>query len=150
MAFNMTIAVLRDTTLDQIGVVAAEPLGFDAVTSAMEARMTGSQVGHDVVVVDPMAGLQAVEVAQRLGCQAYVVALSGVSDTYVIQATGPVERLLVHQDGQVVQDEGPALPGESALAGERYLEDGHLAVLAALGAPISTLWDAPFVALSTG
>ena len=77
-----------------------------------------------------------------------MIVLGGVASTYVIQADGPVTRLLVHQDSEIVEDEGPPLPAEAALSQEEFLEDAHLAVLAAvMDAPFSRLWEAPFFAV---
>jgi hypothetical protein len=151
MSFNMTVAVLRGTTLDEVGVPDPEPLSFDEATSVEESRLTGSQLGPDTVLVDPMFGIQVAELAARLGRQAYVVTFSGVADTYVVQATGPVERLLVHAAGEVTDDEGEPLPEESALVGVDDPEDAHVAVLEALlGVTFDDLWDAEFVAFAPG
>jgi hypothetical protein len=96
-----------------------------------------------------MFGTQVAELAARLGRQAYVVTFSGVADTYVVQAVGPVERLLVHSAGEVLEDEGAPLAEESALVGVDDPEDAHVAVLEALLAvTFDDLWDVELVTLS--
>ncbi|MGY4644470.1 hypothetical protein [Cellulomonas sp. URHB0016] len=149
MSFNMTVAVLRDTTLDDVGVHDPAPLSFERATSVEESRLTGAQLGPDAILIDPMFGIQVAELAARLGRQAYAVTFSGVTDTYVVQAIGPVERLLVHADREVMNDEGEPLAEESALVGVDDPEDAHVAVLEALLAmPFGDLWKVEFVTLS--
>lgn len=149
MSFNITFVVVRDTTLDELGAVDPAPLTFDSVSrTTRDPVLAGTQVGPHVVVVDPSHGVLASTATAGLGRQVYMVVLGGVASTYVIQADGPVTRLLVHQDSEIVEDEGAPLPAESALGQEEFLEDAHLAVLASvMEAPFSTVWEAPFFAV---
>lgn len=150
MSLTMTVVVVRDTSLDELSVRDRARLTFDAVYSMPDERgFAAAQIGAHVVALDPLHGELASAATEHLARQVYVVTLGGVSSTYVLQAFGPVTRLLVYQDGEVVENEGTPLPAEAALAREEFAEDAHLAVLAELmEAPLSALWAAPFMALT--
>lgn len=149
MSFTTTLAVLRDTTLDELGVTDPTPSTFDVVSSSRAEQLAGTQVGPHVLAVDPRLGELAVPAAARLGRQVHVVMLGGVSDTYVLQSHGPVERLLVLQDGEVVEDRGERLPAEAVLDGQDDREDAFLALAVALvDAPPEVLWEGAFVTLA--
>lgn len=150
MSYNMTLAVVRDTVLAEIGIDDHTPTSFDVATGSAETRLMGAQVGRHVVVADAQLGARVVPLATVLGRQVYVVTLSGVSSTYVLEAHGPTTRLLVHAEGEVVEDQGEPLPAEALLAGADDLEDAHLALVTALAdTGPQGLWDAPFVALTS-
>lgn len=148
MSFTTAIVIVPDTTLADLGVADPSPLTFEAASSWRADGLSAAQAGSHVVGFDPAFGVLA---AQVLGERPYyVVALSGVSDTYALQASGPASRLLVHQDGEITEDRGRPLPAEQALAGAADLEDGHLAVTAALlGGSVFDLFDTEFVTLAT-
>lgn len=151
MSFTTTLAVVRDTTLDELGVTDPTPLTFDVVSSSRAEHLAGTQVGPHVLVVDPFLGELVVPAAERLGRQVHVVMLGGVSDTYVLQSHGTVERLLVLQDGEVVEDRGERLPAEAVLDGQDDREDGFLALAVALtDASPAALWEGAFVTLAGG
>lgn len=149
MSFNTSLAVIRDTTLDELGVVDPAPLTFDVVASSRAEHLAGKQVGPHVLAVDPFLGELVAPAAARLGRQVHVVMLGGVSSTYVLQSHGPVERLLVLQDGEVVEDRGERLPAEAALDGHDHHEDAFLALVTALvEGPASALWEGSYVRLA--
>jgi len=150
MSTNVSLAVVRDTTLEEIGVDDPTPTPFDVATGMGEMRLMGAQVGRHVLVADALMGTRVTPLAAQLGRQVYVVTLSGASDTYVLEAHGPVTRLLVHSNGDVVEDRGAPLPVETeVLTGAVDLEDAHLAVVVALvDADQSAVREVSFVALA--
>jgi hypothetical protein len=151
MSYNLAFAVVRDTTLDEIGILDSTSLSFDEVTSPGIMALTGAQVGPHVLAVDPLFGDLTKGIAPRLGRQVYIVTLSGVADVYALQAFGPVERLLVHTSHEVTENDGEPLAVEGVLDGADDLEDAHLFVLSALlQAPFDALTSADFVTLDEG
>ncbi|UZN01760.1 hypothetical protein [Cellulomonas sp. S1-8] len=150
MSYNMSLAVVRDTTLEEIGVDDPTPVSFDLATGSAEMRLMGAQVGPHVLVADALLGARVTPLAAELGRQVYLVTLSGVSDTYVLEAHGPATRLLVHAAGEVVENRGEPLPVEALLASCDDLEDAHLALVTALAETVpDALWHATFVSLTS-
>lgn len=150
MSYNMSLAVVRDTTLEEIGVTDPTPVPFDVATRSDQTRLLGAQVGPHLVVADDLMGPRVTALGLALGRQVYVVTLSGVSDTYVVEAHGPATRLLVHSYGEVVEDQGAPLPAEEVLAASADPEDAHLNLLVALAETDHRgLWEASFVTLSS-
>lgn len=145
MSWNMSLSVLPDTDLAVLGP-RGQAMTLDDAASAMS--LGGAQVGAHVVLVDPFYGEAAQAAAAHARVQLYTVSLSGVSDTYAIEARGPVERLRVSSYGEVVEDEGAPLAAEVALEGHEFDEDAHLAVFEALlGHGLSAVMDARFYEL---
>ncbi|MFC8193216.1 hypothetical protein ACFUMH_16295 [Cellulomonas sp. NPDC057328] len=150
MSWNTTLAVLPRTVLAELPVDDPAPVPLDAATSVAEQRLLAAQVGPHVVLVDAYGGVRVTPLAARLGRQVYVVVLGGTSDVYALQAEGPTTRLLVHTEGEVVEDRGEPLPVERLLAGAGDLEEAHLAMLEALAeVPPGGLEGAAFVALAS-
>lgn len=142
MSWNISFSVLPDTDLAALNPE-GPALSFDTATDAYQ--LVGAQVGDRVMIIDPFYGTAARIVAQHVGAQLYTVSLGGASDTYAIEALGPVSRLRVLSDGEVVEDQGDPLPAESALAGHEDDEDAHFAVLETLlGAPFAVFQQAEF------
>ena len=145
MSWNMSLSVLPDTDLAVLSL-GDQSMTLDDATSTM--TLTGAQVGGHVVLVDPFYGEAARMAARHAGVQVYTVSLSGVSDTYAIEAHGPVERLRVSSYGEVVEESGTPLPAEAALDGHDFDEDAHLAVVEALvGRSLSDVMDTQFYEL---
>jgi hypothetical protein len=151
MSFKTCLVVIRDTTLDELPVRDRTALSFESVSSsAAGVTLAAAQIGPHVVLVDPLYGELVSSVAAARGRQVVLIMLGGVADTYVIEARGPVTRLLVRSAGQVVQDEGRPLAAEEWLDWVDDREGARLAALeAVMEAPFTSLWEAAFVTVET-
>lgn len=151
MSFTMCLAVIHDTTLAELPVRDGSAVSFESATrSSADVALAAAQIGPHVVAVDPLYGELVSSVVAGLGRQVVLVMLGGVADTYVIEARGPVTRLLVRSAGEVVQDEGDPLAAEEWLDRVDDVEEAHLAVVeAVMGAPFTSLWEAPFVVVES-
>jgi hypothetical protein len=150
MSFNFALGVVPDAT--PADLAAARPLSADTVAfdEVSPGTIALAQIGSHVVVLDP-AMIELDEIlgdwADRTDRAAYGVIFSGVSDTYVLQAFGPVARLRVLSQGELVEDEGDALAAEAEAdaVGAEFEEDRHIALVEKLlGHDMAAVFDARF------
>lgn len=131
MSYNHLMAVLPHASVSMFTPAGPE---FDSVYDAISYRAEGPSVtqhGPHVLLVDPTLMSLDERVLGRVD-GAVAVAVSGVSDTYIIQRFGSAPRLRVESQGELVENQGAPLVAEAALAGEEFSEDAHFAVFAAL------------------
>jgi hypothetical protein len=143
MGYNLAVAILPDSTLDDLGATGAVT-SFDEAYHAMPGTLSAAQIGQHVVIADPMFG-EAAKMLVDGSRQLYIVILGSTVDQYVVQAVGPIERLRVVLQDEVVEDEGEPLPAEAALAEAEWPEDGHILVIERLlGASFAEVLSAEF------
>jgi hypothetical protein len=133
MGFNCMLAVVRSTTLAELAGIGmtptGDPVGGDLGLAA--GTFVLQQHGPDVVVLDGTSMFldAAPIVASLAGREVVSVILGSVSDTYGLDAITPSgRRQVVSQEGEVVLDQGDALPGEPGA----WDEDATLALFASV------------------
>ena len=153
MSFNFSIGVVPNIQASEMlgRALDSQTVSFDEVAPPLVGV---AQLGEHVVLLDP-AMFQADELvaawSDASGRPGYTVTFSGVADTYVVQAFGPESRLRVRSEGQQVEDEGDALPGEAeADAAGEFEEDRHTALLEKLlGQSMATVFAARYSLLGS-
>ncbi|MDF9716669.1 hypothetical protein INN71_16785 [Nocardioides sp. ChNu-153] len=154
MGFNLHLVVLEHSSVDRLAVAGWLPTG--ATVSAEEASHSWydgiaayESAGH-VVLLDPTLRLagRTGDLATSLGTTVVSATFGSTAEVHAYQVDGPdVSRLVVLQEGEVVEDQGGALPEEAGVrrddGGENWLFDllaarGHRLDLDVPGAVVLT------------
>lgn len=123
MSFNMALAFLPHTDLAGMGFAPGAAVSFTEASSGAADGPSAAQFGLHALIVDPTAML-----LQAPPANATVVGIFGTSDTYFLQTTTAEPRLLVHAEGEVVENEGEPLEAEELLQTAESTEDGFIAM----------------------
>ncbi|MFW6773378.1 hypothetical protein ACOACO_03765 [Nocardioides sp. CPCC 205120] len=140
MGFNLHVVVLEHSSVDRLAVAGWLPSGAsvstDEASHSWYDGIAAYESGGHVVLLDPAMQLagQTADLATSLGTTVVSATFGSTAEVHAYQVDGPdVSRLVVLQEGEVVEDRGEALPEEAGVRRDDGGEDWLFDVLAARG-----------------
>lgn len=140
MSYNLALILLPRTDPAALGASPSRVTTFDEASSSEVLGPSAAAVGDHTVVCDPTMTMFELPAHPVAGTA--IVELAGVADTYTLRVFGESPRFRVVAEGEVVEDQGVAVPAEQGLEEIDDPEDAHLELFCRLaGLARAELWE---------